>query len=122
MENPKQDQHKVGCLPGFLILPLLFEKNVRPVALYSVIIVSIGAALYHWLEDWSWLDSFYFVIVTLTTIGYGDLSPTSSLTKVITIFYALNGVAILLTLLTEIQRVRREHMDNLRGYFDEDDS
>ena len=96
MENTRKDRHRLGCLSRFFLLPLLFDKNVRPVALYTGFIVLVGATLYHWLEGWTWLDSFYFVIVTLTTIGYGDLSPTSSLTKVITNFYALNGVAILL--------------------------
>jgi hypothetical protein len=49
----------------------------------------------------------YFVVVTLTTIGYGDLAPTTPLTKVITIFYGLNGVMLLLTLSDVVRRVRR---------------
>ena len=120
MDNHQKGRYRPGCLSRFLLLPLLLDKNVRPTALYTGFIVLLGATLYHWLEGWTWLDSFYFVIVTLTTIGYGDLSPTSSLTKAITIFYALNGVAILLTLITEIRRVRREHIDELRGYFDQE--
>ena len=62
--------------------------------------------VYKFLEGWSWLDSFYFVVVSLTTIGYGDLSPTKPITKLLTIFYALNGVAILILLLDEIRRLR----------------
>jgi hypothetical protein len=70
-------------------------------------IILIGAALYHWLEGWSWLDSVYFVVITLTTIGYGDLAPTLPLTKLITIFYGLNGVILLLTLFDVVRKVRR---------------
>ncbi|MDX1417142.1 MAG: ion channel [Candidatus Promineifilaceae bacterium] len=77
--------------------------------------IHISAALFHWLESWNWLDSFYFVVITLTTIGYGDLSPTTPLTKLITIFVALNGVAILLILLDEIRRVRRFQIDERQG-------
>ena len=120
MEKTHQDRYRPGCLSRFLLLPLLLNKNIRPTALYTGFIVLVGATLYHWLEGWTWLDSFYFVIVTLTTIGYGDLSPTGSLTKAITIFYALNGIAILLTLIGEIQRVRREHLVDLRQQFDHD--
>jgi voltage-gated potassium channel len=77
-----------------------------------------GALLYHWLEGWSMLDSLYFVIITLTTIGYGDFSPTMPITKLLTIFYGLNGAAILLMLFDEIRRLRRhklaETVDQLR--------
>ena len=68
--------------------------------------IAIGAVIYHFLEGWDWLDSFYFVVVTLTTIGYGDLVPTRPITKLITIFYGLNGVILLLTIFDVVRRVR----------------
>ena len=68
--------------------------------------IVIGAALYHCLEGWSWLDSFYFVVVTLTTIGYGGFSLTIPLTKLITIFYGLNGVILLLMLFDVVRTLR----------------
>ena len=103
-----------------MLLDLLLDKNVQPIFLYTGSIVLIGAMLYHWLEGWSWLDSFYFVIITLTTIGYGDLSPTTPLARLITIFYAVNGIAILLMLLDEIRRVRA-HQIYERQEFDDDE-
>lgn len=46
-----------------------------------------GTVVYHLLEDWSWVDSLYFSVVTLTTVGYGDLSPTTDLSKLFTVVY-----------------------------------
>jgi len=53
-----------------------------------------GTVIYHNIEQWSFVDSFYFTAVTLTTIGYGDLAPTHDLSKLITVAFALSGVAI----------------------------
>ena len=89
-----------------LFVDLLLDRHARPIFIYVVFFIFITAVLYHWLEGWSWLDSFYFVVITFTTIGYGDLVPTMPITKLITIFVGLNGVAILLMLFDEMRRVR----------------
>lgn len=105
MSQPKKSRGlSIGRL---LLLDLLVDRRTRPIWIYVFFIIGIGAVLYHWLEGWSWLDSFYFVIVTLTTIGYGDFSPTTPITKLITIIYGLNGVILLLTLFDVVRRVRR---------------
>jgi hypothetical protein len=92
---------------------LLLDRRARPIFIYVVILVFVTAAVFHWLEGWGWLDSIYFVVITFTTIGYGDFAPTTPLTKLITIFVALNGVAILLMLFDEIRRVRAWHSTDL---------
>lgn len=89
-----------------LFLDLFLDKKARPIFIYALILVLFSSTLFHWLEGWSWLDSVYFVVITFTTIGYGDFSPTTPLTKIITIFVGLNGVAFLLMLFDEIRRVR----------------
>ncbi len=89
-----------------LFIDLLIDKTSRKIFFYIFIMIAIGAVIYHFLEGWDWLDSFYFVVVTLTTIGYGDLVPTRPITKLITIFYGLNGVILLLTMFDVVRRVR----------------
>ena len=96
-----------------LFLDLLRDSRARPIFIYIALFVAICGALFHWLEGWSWLDSFYFVFVTFTTIGYGDFTPTMPITKLLTIFIGLNGVALLLTLFDEIRRLRHQ------GYIEE---
>ena len=89
-----------------LFIDLFLDRKARPIFIYAAVFIVVSAALFHWLEGWSWLDSIYFVVITFTTIGYGDFAPTMTLTKIITIFVGLNGVAILLMLFDEIRRVR----------------
>jgi hypothetical protein len=102
----KQTEKRFRLLSRTLFLDVLFNRQTRPIFIYAVIIIGLGATLYHWLEGWSWLDSFYFVVITLTTIGYGDLHPTTSATKIITIFYGLNGIVLILMLFDVIRKLR----------------
>jgi hypothetical protein len=108
--DKSQGNNRRGCLARFcakfLLLDLLLDKEARPVFLYAIGTLLVGSILYSWLEGWSYLDSMYFVVVTLCTIGYGDLTPTKPITKILTIFFALNGVAILLTLFDQVRRLR----------------
>jgi hypothetical protein len=104
MDQPKK--FKPRLLSEVLFLDILFDSRTRPVLIYVTFIVLIGAILFRWLEGWNWIDSFYFVIITLTTIGYGDFTPSTPLTKLITIFYGINGIVVLLAFFDIIRRYR----------------
>jgi len=58
--------------------------------------LAIGIVAYRFLEDWSWLDSLYFSVITLTTIGYGDFSPKTNLGKLFKMGYIIIGVSLIL--------------------------
>jgi len=53
-----------------------------------------GSVFYGIVERWSFTDAFYFVGMTITTVGYGDLVPTHTISKLVTIFYSLAGIGI----------------------------
>lgn len=46
------------------------------------------------LESWSFYDAAYFCIVTLTTVGYGDLSPSTTASKLFVIYYVIISIGI----------------------------
>ena len=58
----------------------------------------VGTVFYSQVEGLSWVDSFYFSAVTLTTVGYGDIVPQTDVGKVFAVIYMFFGLAIVLTL------------------------
>lgn len=58
--------------------------------------VSISTVVFHYSENWSWLDSVYFSVSTITTTGYGDLYPKSTAGKVYNIFFLLASCVLIL--------------------------
>jgi len=54
------------------------------------------------VEGWSLLDAFYFSVMTLTTVGYGDFSPSTTAGKLFTIVYIFVGIGIILGFLNLI--------------------
>ncbi len=58
--------------------------------------VSILFALFMiFYEDYSVIDTYYYIITTATTVGYGDISPQSNLGKVLVTFYMVFSIAVL---------------------------
>jgi hypothetical protein len=61
--------------------------------------IIVGTIAYKLLEGWTWIQSFYFSVSTLSTVGYGDLHPTNDGSRFFTALYILSGVAIALAAL-----------------------
>ena len=59
--------------------------------------LSVGSVFYHFVEGWSWIDSMYFSFISLTTVGFGDITPNTDLGKVFTIFYLTVGIGLILS-------------------------
>lgn len=65
-----------------------------------------GTVFYHFIENWGWIDSLYFSVITLTTVGYGDFTPTTQLSKIFTIVYVMIGISIMLGFINLVARRR----------------
>ena len=78
----------------------------KALVISALMTVAVGTVVYSVLEGWSLLDSLYFCVVTLATVGFGDLHPTTELAKVFTIGYIVVGVGIIAGFLSELGKQR----------------
>ena len=59
-----------------------------------LILLFVGTLVYFSCEGWNYLDSLYFTVVTVTTIGYGDLAPQTDIGKIFTMFFSFFGIGM----------------------------
>lgn len=91
----------------------------------------LGTLAFHWVEGWSFFDSFYMTLMTLTTVGYGELHPMSIAGRIVASAAMMAGViavfiavGLLVDLLIKLEladyfgRKRRVHMlDKLNNHY-----
>src|SRR6185503_3840176 len=73
--------------------------------------VALGTIVFHVLEGWSIVDSLYVTAQTLTTVGFGDLTPQTVRGRVFATVFMMLGVGIVLYALTSsVQSVVQSEM------------
>ncbi len=74
-------------------------------------LLALGTVVFSYIEGWNLVDSFYFVTMTATTVGYGDFTPTHALSKIITVIYSLAIIPFILYAFTAIAKYEVERVN-----------
>src|SRR5262245_24478300 len=53
-------------------------RNLRIIVGALALLVVAGTIGFHYIEGWPWFDSFYMVLTTVTSVGYGEIHPLSN--------------------------------------------
>mmetsp|Transcript_4280 Transcript_4280/g.8536 ORF Transcript_4280/g.8536 Transcript_4280/m.8536 type:complete len:313 (-) Transcript_4280:102-1040(-) len=96
--HPRAQGEGPGSTPWHVPAPLLV------VGYFVVAICFFGVQ-----EGWTPTDSFYFAVMVLTTIGYGDMAPATSLGKFVTCLFALSAVALIMSTVEELISLASDH-------------
>lgn len=88
----------------------LLIKEYRALLLTTLIVLIMGSIVFHYLEGWSFFDAFYFCVITLTTIGYGDIYPITFSGKLFNLIYILFGLGLILSFIKTVY----DHFENTK--------
>jgi voltage-gated potassium channel len=65
-------------------------------------ILGISTVFFHYIEQWSWIDAWFFTVTTVSTVGYGNLVPATVIGKLATTALIFFGIGIFGLTLTQI--------------------
>tara|TARA_B110000503_G_scaffold19868_1_gene29636 strand:- start:6564 stop:7562 length:999 start_codon:yes stop_codon:yes gene_type:complete len=72
----------------------LIKSKIDKIALLVILIIAIGIIGYMWLSGYNFVDALYMTVITVTTVGFGELQPFSPEEKIFTIFLILTSIII----------------------------
>ena len=75
---------------------MIFTSKLKITLVVLFTIFIIGTIGFNFIEGWSFIDSFYTTIITLTTVGYGDFAPRTAEGKIFAVFIIIFGVGTML--------------------------
>jgi voltage-gated potassium channel len=72
-----------------------FVKNKINTAVFMLICISvIGVLGYRLISGYSWIDAIYMTVITVATVGFGEVVPLDDQSKIFTVFLILASVII----------------------------
>lgn len=97
--------------------------KTRTILLYFFILTMIGAIGFYIIEgdEWNFIDSIYMTVITLSTVGFGEVHQLSDLGKlwaIGVIIFGVSGVAVFISRLGEnLMEIREQRREKIRKRF-----
>jgi len=81
----------------------MFSRKSSKFMTYFVSVIAIGTSGFYVIggDEWSLIDSFYMTIITMTTVGFGEVHPLDDIGRLWTSFVIIIGVSGFLYMIAE---------------------
>lgn len=78
------------------MIPLvkLFRSRIYIAVILLIVLLAIGILGFKLISHYSWVDAVYMTVITITTVGFGEVQPLDDFSKIFTIFLILTSVVI----------------------------
>lgn len=78
----------------FGLWDVLRDPKVNGLLIFALSMIGLATVTFWIVEGWSLLDAAFFSVVTISTVGYGNLVPQTALGKVFAMFYIIIGLGV----------------------------
>lgn len=107
-----------------------FRTKIYVAILLLMILLIVGILGFKLISHYSWIDAIYMTVITITTVGFGEVQPLDDFSKIFTVFLILASVVIVgfaISIITEyilsknnIEELKLKRMqkkiDNLKSH------
>jgi hypothetical protein len=93
------------------------DFNLPPVIAIGITVAYIcaGAGMYlKWEDNWDYLDAFYFIFISISTVGFGDIIPEHPRYFLASSIYILLGLSLVAMVITVIMEVVSDTIDKAK--------
>ena len=108
-------------------LLIFFKEKVYTAVLLLFVVLAIGVIGFKVISDYSWIDALYMTVITITTVGYGEVMPLDAESKIFTVFLILISIVVVgyaISVITEyilstnnIEELKQKKMQKLIDSF-----
>jgi len=98
-----------------------FRNELILAGLLFLSLLLAGTFSYHFSQDYPWMDALYMTVITVTTVGFGEVHPLDDTGKLLTVLLILTSIIIYaytITVITEyvvggniIQKLVKKRME-----------
>lgn len=89
------------------------KRSTIFISLIGILVIS--TIFFHYVEGWGWVDSYFFTVITISTVGYGNLIPVTVAGKLATTFLIFSGLGVFALAIREFAQFhmqkREEHTE-----------
>ena len=78
----------------FGLWDVLRDPKVNGLLVFALSMIGLATVTFWIVEGWSLLDAAFFSVVTISTVGYGNLVPQTALGKIFAMFYIVVGLGV----------------------------
>jgi voltage-gated potassium channel len=93
-----------------------FQSKIYVAVLLLLAVFVAGVFGYKFISDYTWIDAFYMTVITITTVGFGEVVPLDDVDKLFTSVLILSSIFILayaISVITEYM-LSKNNIGNLR--------
>ena len=94
----------------------IFQSKIYVAVLLLLAVFIAGVFGYKFISEYSWIDAFYMTVITITTVGFGEVVPLDDVDKLFTSVLILSSIFILayaISVITEYM-LSKNNIGNLR--------
>ena len=108
-------------------LLIFFRKKIYIAVFLLLAVLAFGIVGFRIISDYKWIDALYMTVITITTVGFGEVMPLDDESKVFTIFLILVSLIVVgyaISIITEyilsknnVEELKQKKMQKLIDSF-----